>query len=92
MKILEGLKTVALLLVAVALFVMSYVIYDVMGKHSRFTAVDFNEEGVVVMDTHTGQVWSTSYDLQEADSPKTLNATNAKVQPAGNRVAAKLGK
>jgi hypothetical protein len=32
----DGLKTVAFFLIAAGLFMMSFVIYDVMGKHDRY--------------------------------------------------------
>ena len=48
----EHLKTAALFLIAAGLFVMSYVIYDVMGKHGRYVPVSDDDEQVVVMDKH----------------------------------------
>jgi hypothetical protein len=73
MKILEGLKAMALFLVAAGLFAMSYVIYDVMGRQGRYTPVGIEEDLVIVMDTHTGQVWGMSYDAQETGDPKTIH-------------------
>jgi hypothetical protein len=74
LKILDALKTTALFLIAAGLFVMSYVIYDVMGKHGRYAPVSYEDDQVVVMDTHTGQVWSKSFELKETASPKTINS------------------
>ena len=82
MKIVDGLKTVALFLIAAGLFAMSYVLYDGLGRHGRYTPVDLTEDVVVVMDTHTGQVWSVSYELQEPDSLKTQNFTHGPSRPA----------
>lgn len=92
MKLLDDLKAVALFLIAAGLFVMSYVVYDVMGKHSRYTPVDLDEDVVVVMDTHTGKVWSISYELPETGSAQTLNSTKGKSQLAANRLTARVVK
>ena len=81
MKILDALKTAALFLIAAGLFVMSFVIYDVMGKHGRYEPVSYDDEQVVVMDTHTGEVWSVNYearrDYQSEDfQPHCRRASN----------------
>jgi heme/copper-type cytochrome/quinol oxidase subunit 2 len=73
LKILDALKTAALFLIAAGLFVMSFVIYDVMNKHDRYAPVSNDDEQVVVMDTHTGQVWSAHYEAKETISLKIFN-------------------
>ena len=72
MNILNALKTAALFLIAAGLFMMSFVIHDVMGKHSRYEPVSYDDEQVVVMDTHTGQVWSVHYEANETTSLKNF--------------------
>ena len=89
MKILEALKTAALFLIAAGLFTMSYVIYDVMGKHGRYAPVSYEDDQIVVMDTHTGQVWSRSFELKETASPKTINPISAKIKTLPNKFTAK---
>ena len=69
----EHLKTVALLLIAAGLFTMSFVFQDVMNKHDRYASVSYDDEQVVVMDSHTGQVWSVRYDAKEVTSLKIFN-------------------
>jgi hypothetical protein len=81
---------VALLLIAVGLWVMSYVLYDVMGRHGRYTPVSYEDDIVIVMDTHTGHVWSINYDLNETTHPKTLNSITGKIQPFAKRLTARL--
>mgnify|MGYP001075545585 FL=1 len=83
----DGLKTTALFLVAAGLFVMSYVLYDVMGKHSRYAPVSYDDEQVVVMDTHTGQVWSVQYEAKEATSLKLFNPFAGEVQIFATRLS-----
>ena len=92
LKILDSLKTAALFLIAAGLFVMSYVIYDVMGKHGRYVPVSDDDEQVVVMDTHTGEVWSVNYEARQTASLKIFNpiADDAHVFP--KRLSARLGK
>jgi hypothetical protein len=72
LKILDALKTAALFLIAAGLFAMSYVIYDVMDKHDRYAPVSYEDDQIVVMDTHThtGRVWSVNCELKETASPK----------------------
>ncbi len=69
MTVLEGLKTLAFFLIAAALFTLSWVLYDVMGKHARYVAVDIDEEAIVIMDTHTGFVWSRPFEGFEDEGP-----------------------
>jgi len=76
-------------LIAAGLFAMSYVIYDVMGKHGRYAPVSYEDDQIVVMDTHTGQVWSKSFELKETDSPQTLNPINGEIQTLPNKLTAK---
>jgi len=92
MKILEALKTAALFLIAAGLFVMSYVLYDVMGKHGRYAPISFEEDQVIVMDTHTGHVWSRSFELKETIVPQTLNPIIDKGQPFSKRLTISLDK
>jgi hypothetical protein len=80
LKILEVLKTAALFLIAAGLFAMSYVIYDVMGKHGRYAPVSYEDDQIVVMDTHTGRVWSVDQDQKETSTPKGINAITADIQ------------
>ncbi len=65
MNILDGLKTLALFLIAASLFTLSWVIHDVMGRHSRYAVVDVDENEVVLMDTHSGRLWSRSLEMEE---------------------------
>jgi hypothetical protein len=81
-KLLDVLRTAALFLVAAGLFAMSYVIHDVMGKHGRYAPVSYEDETVVVMDTHTGRVWSVNSEEKEADIPQNV----ASVARAGRRI------
>ncbi len=69
MTLLESLKTIALFLIAAALFTLSWVVYDVMGKHSRYVAVDIDEESIVILDTHTGFTWSRPLEVPESANP-----------------------
>ena len=82
MKLFDAFKTTALFLIAAGLFAMSYVIYDVMGKHGRYAPVSYEDETVVVMDTHTGRVWSVNSEEKEADIPQNV----ASVARAGQRI------
>jgi hypothetical protein len=86
----DGLKTAALFLIAAGLFVMSYVLYDVMGKHSRYAPVDYDDDQVVVMDTHTGQVWSVQYEAKEAISLKLFNPIAGEVHIFPKRLTARV--
>jgi hypothetical protein len=80
LKILEVLKTAALFLIAAGLFAMSYVIYDVMGKHGRYAPVSYEDDQIVVMDTHTGRVWSVDQDQKETSTPKGINTVTAEIR------------
>jgi len=71
----------AFFLIAAGLFAMSYVIYDVMGKHGRYAPVSYEDDQVVVMDTHTGDVWSVNHELKETAGPKRLNPITGKIKP-----------
>jgi len=73
LKIVDALKTAALFLIAAGLFAMSYVIHDVMGKHGRYAAVSYEDDQIVLMDTHTGHVWSVNYELKETAGQKRSN-------------------
>jgi hypothetical protein len=88
----EHLKTTALFLIAAGLFVMSYVLYDVMGKHGRYTPVSDDDEQVVVMDTHTGEVWSVNYEKKEAVSLKIFNPIAGELQIFPKKLSARVGK
>jgi hypothetical protein len=86
----NALRTAALFMIAAGLFVMSYVLYDVMGKHSRYAPVDYDDEQVVVMDTHTGQVWSVHYEAKEATSLKFFNPIAGEIQIFPKRLSTKI--
>jgi hypothetical protein len=88
----EHLKTAALFLIAAGLFVMSYVLYDVMGKHSRYLPVSDDDEQVVVMDTHTGEVWSVNYESKETASLKIFNPITSELRIFPKKLNAKVGK
>jgi len=88
----EHLKTAALFLIAAGLFVMSYVFYDVMGKHGRYVPVSDDDEQVIVMDTHTGEVWSVNYETKEAASQKIFNPIAGEHQIFSKKLSARLGK
>ena len=88
----EHLKTAALFLIAAGLFVMSYVLYDVMGKHSRYLPVSDDDEQVVVMDTHTGEVWSVNYEAKETASLKIFNPIAGEPQIFPKKLSARVGK
>ena len=88
----EHLKTAALFLIAAGLFVMSYVLYDVMGKHGRYVPVSDDDEQVVVMDTHTGEVWSVNYETKETASLKILNPIAGEPQIFPKNLSARVGK
>jgi hypothetical protein len=88
----EHLKTAALFLIAAGLFVMSYVLYDVMGKHGRYVPVSDDEEQVVVMDTHTGEVWSVNYESKETSSLKIFNPIAGESQIFPKKLSAMVGK
>jgi hypothetical protein len=87
--ILDALKTAALFLIAAGLFGMSYVIYDVMGKHDRYAPVSYEDDQVVVMDTHTGHVWSANFELKETAGRKGFNPISGKIQTFPNRLIVK---
>lgn len=72
MKLLDVLRTAALFLVAAGLFAMSYVIHDAMAKHGRYAPVSYDDETVVVMDTHTGRVFSVESEETETTSPRNV--------------------
>jgi hypothetical protein len=88
----EHLKTAALFLIATGLFVMSYVLYDVMGKHGRYVPVSDDDELVVVMDTHTGEVWSVNYETKETASLKIFNPIAGEPQIFPKKLSAMIGK
>ena len=88
----EHLKTAALFLIAAGLFVMSYVLYDVMGKHSRYVPVSDDDEQVVVMDTHTGEVWSVNYEARQTASLKIFNPIAGEPQIYQEKLSARIGK
>ena len=88
----EHLKTAALFLISAGLFVMSYVIYDVMGKHSRYLPVSDDDEQVIVMDTHTGEVWSVNYEARETASLKIFNPIAGELQIFPKKLSARVGK
>ncbi len=76
MTVLEGLKTLALFLIAAALFTLSWVLYDGMGKHSRYVAVDIGEEAIVIMDSHTGSVWIRPLEAFENEGPVAFHSAD----------------
>jgi len=86
----EHLKTAALFLIAAGMFVMSYVLYDVMGKHSRYVPVSDDDEQVVVMDTHTGEVWSVNYEAKETASLKIFNPIAVEPQIFPKKLSARV--
>jgi len=92
LKILDSLKTAALFLIAAGLFVMSYVLYDVMGKHGRYVPVSDDDEQVVVMDTHTGEVWSVNYEEKKTASLKIFNPIAGEPQIFPKKLSARVGK
>ena len=85
----EHLKTAALFLIAAGLFVMSFVIYDVMGKHGRYVPVSDDDEQVVVMDTHTGEVSSVNYEARQTASLKIFNPIAGEMHVFPKRLSAK---
>ncbi|MBI5581193.1 MAG: hypothetical protein HY895_18750 [Deltaproteobacteria bacterium] len=85
----EHLKTVALFLIAAGLFTMSFVIFDVMGKHDRYAPVSYDDEQIVVMDTHTGQVWSVNYEANETTSLKIFSPMAGEVHIFPKRLSVK---
>jgi hypothetical protein len=87
----DGLKTAALFMIAAGLFVMFFVIYDVMGNHDRYTPVSYDDDQVVVMDTHTGQVWSVHYEANEATNLKLFNPIAGELQTFPKRLSARVG-
>jgi hypothetical protein len=89
LKISDALKTVALFLIAAGLFVMSYVFYDALGKLGRYAPVGYEEEQIVVMDTHTGHVWSVNYELKETAGPKGLSPITGENQNIPKKLTAK---
>jgi hypothetical protein len=74
-KLIDALRTAALFLIAAGLFVMSYVIHDAMGKHGRYAPVSYDDETVIIMDTHTGRVFSVDSAEKETTHPR--NAASA---------------
>ncbi len=89
MKMADAMKAVALFLIAAGLFVMAFVIHDVMGKHSRYAPVTYDDEQVVVMDTHTGYVWSVHYEAKETTSMTIFNPIAGELQTFPKRLSAK---
>jgi len=88
----EHLKIAALFLIAAGLFVMSYVLYDVMGKHGRYVPVSYDDEQVVVMDTHTGEVSSVNYEARQTASLKIFNPIAGVPQIFPKKLSARVGK
>jgi hypothetical protein len=86
----NALRTAALFMIAAGLFVMSYVIHDVLGKHSRYAPVSYDDEQVVVMDTHTGQVWSVQSYAKETTSLKLFNPIAGEFQIFPKRLSARV--
>jgi hypothetical protein len=80
LKTLDALKTAALFLIAAGLFLMSFVIQDVMAKHGRYAPVSYDDDQVVVMDTHSGHVWSVNYEASESTSLTIHNPNAGRVQ------------
>ena len=89
MKLLDVFKTAALFLIAAGLFAMSYVIYDVMGKHARYAPVAYDDETVVLMDTHSGHVWSVNCEITETNSPSNCTLVVENPQAFEKRLAVK---
>ncbi len=80
MKVQDGLKTLALFLIAASLFTLSWVIHDVMGKHSRYAVVDIDEHDVIMMDTHTGRIWSRSLETEDDSGPVALSPIRVRIK------------
>jgi len=80
LKILDALKTAALFLIAAGLFVMSYVIYDVMSRHGRYAPISYEEDQVLIIDTHTGHVLSMDYELKETTGTKGIKPIAGRIQ------------
>jgi hypothetical protein len=59
------------------------------GQHDRYTPVSYDDDQVVVMDTHTGQVWSAHYEAKEATSLKIFNPKAGELQVFPKRLSAK---
>jgi hypothetical protein len=89
LKMVDAMKAVALFLIAAGLFANAFVIYDVMGKHSRYAPVSYDDEQVVVMDTHTGHVWSVHYEAKETTSMTIFNPIAGELQTFPKRLSAK---
>jgi hypothetical protein len=85
----DAMKTVALFLIAAGLFATAFVIHDAMGKHGRYTPVTYDDEEVVVMDTHTGHVWSVRYEARETTSMTIFNPIAGELQTFPKRLSAK---
>lgn len=80
MKILDALKTAALFLIAAGLFVMSYAIYDVMSRHGRYAPISYEEDQVLIIDTHTGHVLSMACELKETTGPKGIKPIAGRIR------------
>lgn len=89
MKLSDVLRTAALFLIAAGLFAMSYVIHDVMGQHGRYAPVSYDDETVVVMDSHTGRVFSVESEEKETTNPRNVAATADHRRSLLQRTAAK---
>jgi hypothetical protein len=89
-KILEVFRTAALILIAAGLFTLSYVFYEVMGKHGRYAPVSYEEEQIIVMDTHTGYVWSKGFELKDTTDPQAPNPIKSKTQRLSNPLIVKI--
>ncbi len=89
MKLLDALRTTALFLIAAGLFAMSYVIYDVMDRHGRYAPVSYEDETVVVMDTHTGRVFSVESEEKETTNPRNVASVSGTRQRLPQRPTVK---
>ena len=89
MKMADTMKAFALFLIAAGLFVMAFVIHDGMAKHARYAPVTYDDEQVVVMDTHTGYVWSVHYEVKETTSLTIFNPIAGELQTFPKRLSAK---
>jgi hypothetical protein len=67
------------------------VLYDVIGKHDRYALVSYDDEQVVVLDTHTGQVWSVHYEANVATSLKLFNSFAGELQTFPKRLSVRVG-
>lgn len=89
MKLLDAFRTAALFLIAAGLFAMSYVIHDAMGKHGRYAPVSYDDETVIIMDTHTGRVFSVDSEEKETAHPRNIASAADRRRSLLQRTAAK---